>query len=631
MGVEWGFVTNGAADLAGVDRQVIDAFSERRRQILEHLDATGFSSARAAQIATLQTRPTKQPSEGSIREVWHAKAMAVGFDPARLAHVIDRGRHAPARAGLHVDLERRLLGSSGLTHNQSTFDRRDVIQAIAQSAQRGATATDIEAFADQILASPAIVALGPSPQAVGGTRYSTLELLELEQRLVDQATDRQLSGAGVVAPAWIEHVLSSRPTITAEQVEMVERLCRDGDGVAVVSAPAGTGKTYALGAAHDAWTESGHRVIGTAVAAKAARELERSAGIHSETLTRLTAGLVQRTLRFDHRTVLVVDEAGMAGTRQLAPFLDAAHQAGAKVVLVGDPRQLPAIQAGGLLEGLTRRLDPIELDTNRRQTQPWEHDALRHLRAGDVDTALDTYRRHDRIHTHTNPTELVRAIVDDAFNARSSGAEVLIVALRRSDVDTINQRFRRRLAAAGELHGQPLFVHGAGYQIGDQILCLRNDYQLDVRNGDRGTITAIDHPTGTIRLATPDGARQLSWDYLDAGHIDHGYATTIHKAQGATVDHCYLYANDTLYRQAAYVALSRGRHTNHIHTLGELTVEPDLTHAPTHQRAQPHDLVRNAFHRQTDNGLAIDTPTAPPPTRQPPARSTPDDDLGIGL
>jgi ATP-dependent exoDNAse (exonuclease V) alpha subunit len=422
-----------------------------------------------------------------------------------------------------------------------------------------------------------------------------------------------------------------RPTITAEQVEMVERLCRDGDGVSVVSAPAGTGKTYALGAAQEAWTESGHRVIGTAVAAKAARELERSAGIHSETLTRLTADLVQGALRFDHRTVLVVDEAAMAGTRQLAPFLDAAHSAGAKVVLVGDPRQLPAIQAGGLLNGLTRRLDPIELDTNRRQTQPWEHEALRQLRAGDVDAALDTYRRHDRIHSHATPGDLVRAIVDDAWATRSTGADVLIVALRRSDVDTINEQFRRRLAAAGELHGQPLFVHGAGYQVGDQVLCLRNDYRLDVRNGDRGTITAIDHQAGTIGISTPDGARSLTWDYLDAGHIAHGYATTIHKAQGATVDHCYLYANDSLYRQAAYVALSRGRHTNHIHSLGAPAIEPDLTHAPAPRRTQPHDLVRDAFHRQADNDLAIDTPAAPPPTRRSPTLPTPHDDFGIGL
>ena len=416
LGVEWEPVKNGIADISGIDRTVIDHFSDRRRQIEEHLDEIGFRSARAAELAALETRQAKDTSldVASMRQVWEAKAAEIGFDPASLAEVLDRVPRSfpesfpvsvPGSVPVSVPIPgqdrvaEQLLGPEGLTARASTFDRRDVLRGIAERMPAGATVAQIEAMADELLTNPEVIRLLMPATGTGllgsdvirradGTviaaaspepRWSTLELIGLEQDLVDRATARADDGSGVVPEQVLTKVLATRPTLEAEQAEMVTRLTRSGNGIDVVSAAAGTGKTYTLDAARDAWQAAGYRVIGAAQAGIAAQELHSSAGIESSTLAMLQIDLDTGRTALDARTVLVIDEAGMAGTRTLAPILVAADRAGAKVVLVGDPRQLPEIDAGGVLTGLSERLGPIELTHNRRQCQQWERLSLIHI------------------------------------------------------------------------------------------------------------------------------------------------------------------------------------------------------------------------------------------------------------
>ena len=183
-----------------------------------------------------------------------------------------------------------------------------------------------------------------------------------------------------------------------------------------------------------------------------------------------------------------------------------------------------------------------------------------------------------------------------------------MLAIRRSDVDDLNGRARRHLEAAGLVHGPRLEIDERIYQAGDQIICLWNNYRLGVRNGDRGTIERVDPAQRTMRIRTTAGTRTLPADYLDNDHVAHGYAITIHKAQGATVDVSLVLGTDDLYRQAGYVALSRGRATNTLYTVAAADIDPDLTHAPTARRQRPAaELVRDALHRPTDKHLAIET------------------------
>jgi hypothetical protein len=271
----------------------------------------------------------------------------------------------------------------------------------------------------------------------------------------------------------------------------------------------------------------------------------------------------------------------MVGTRKLDRLLTHAERSGAKVVLVGDPRQLPEIDAGGTLAALARRLDPIQLTANRRQNEAWEREALDQLRHGDVTVAVNAYHRAGRI-TLTDTADSARQVlVDDWWNARqdptATEKTAAMYALTRAEVDDLNQRARTHLRHAGGLDGDDVTIAGRDFAVGDQVLALRNDRRLGVRNGTTGTLTAITPSEATI--ATPDGATvTLTAEYLEARWLTQGYATTIHKSQGDTVDRAFLLGSDQLFREAGYVALSRARNTTRLYL-----VDPDTNREPTDQ------------------------------------------------
>jgi conjugative relaxase-like TrwC/TraI family protein len=628
LGVDWEVAVNGIADVSGIDRSVLEHFSDRRKQVLEHMDKLGYRSARAADIATLETRTKKDTSidEPTMRDVWRAKAAEIDFDPDTVADVLGATAPRSLTADELTELFEHLAGPNGLTARASTFDRRAVLEAIAEALPTGAPIADIEALADQFLASPELVRITDPATEVGLTtkdvirladgaivatpsagRWSTRDLVRIERQVVDQATSRVGEGSGVVAEDVLEAVLARRPTLAGEQALMVTRLVTSGNGVDVVSAAAGTGKTFTLDAARDAWEDTGYRVIGAAHTGQAARELQASAGIESHTLAMLQINLDAGRVRLDRRTVLLIDEAGMAGTRSLAPILDAAHHAGSKVVLVGDPRQLPEIAAGGVLTGLARRLEPIELVENRRQHHAWEITALDQLRDGNVETALDAYQRHGRIITASTAIDVRNQMVADWWSWQIAGDDTVMIVLRNSDADDLNARARTYKHHAGHLHGPELLVDDRPYQAGDEILCRRNDYRLDVRNGTRGTITAVDPDRRSVTMRmTDDRSVTLPAEYLDAGHIAHAYASTVWKTQGATYDRALILGTDELYQERGYVAFSRGRASNHLYLVGGIEPDRSTTHGPDHTQPDPADLVAAALQRQTTQLLAID-------------------------
>jgi ATP-dependent exoDNAse (exonuclease V) alpha subunit len=487
------------------------------------------------------------------------------------------------------ELWQQLVVEEELTASSSSFTRRDVLQQLAGRLTAGAPVAYLEDAADTILThgSNLLVALGPTRGQLTGVdairrddgrlvptdpnerRYTTRGLLLTEQRAINRSLDRHRDQTAIATDPAVAAALRRR-TLTDEQTAMVRQLTSSGAGVEVVVGKAGTGKTYALDAAREAWQTSGIQVTGVALAARASLELQESAGIRSVTLARLLGQFD------DHRqgsplqpgSVLVVDEAGMVGTRQLARLLDHAEQQSVKVVLVGDPKQLPEIDAGGLFWALATRLPAIELADNRRQQLHWEQAALDELRHGNPDTALAAYRKHGRIHTADTPEAVRQQLVDDWWATASADLPgSIMIGLRRHDVDEINHRARIKMAAAGRFTG-PTMVTTGGFELqaGDRIVCLRNHWRLGVVNGTRATITRI-HVTSRAVEAVDDHGRSITLppDYLDAGRATHGYAITGHKAQGLTCDHTYTLGTETLYREWGYVAMSRGRLTNQLY------------------------------------------------------------------
>ncbi|HUP75541.1 MAG TPA: MobF family relaxase [Acidimicrobiales bacterium] len=584
LGVGWTSVQRGSAEVEGIPTAVLSMFSTRRVEIEERLEILGQTSPAAARQAVLDTRGAKLDLDStSLFARWGEQAREVGFDPAQLDSIV--GRAAPLEFGLHhVQVVHDQLASPvGLTEHASTFDRRDVVRAISQYAPTGATAQHIEAHADAFLhGRHDVVALTTTDST---ERYSTRELLDIETRLVTTAVARSNEGAGAVPSSTMRSVLALYPTIAGEQARLVATLTTSGNGVDVVVAAAGTGKTYALGCAREVWRRGGYRVHGAALAGRAAQELETNTRIPSQTIAKLVGELQRRPLTASD--VIVVDEAGMAGTRRLAPILDAAAAVGAKVVLVGDYHQLPEIEAGGLLRGLAARIAPVELIENRRQHEPWERHALIELRHGNVQQALTAYAEHGHIHSAPDRDTAKRQLVDAWHTATRNGDHAIMIAPRRSDVDQLNALARQQLTDDRTLRGVVLTVDGTSFQRGDRVVTLRNDYHLGVRNGTLATITKIHGRSGEITIRPDHGKpRRISDAYLHDGHLVHGYAITIHKAQGITTDRAYILGTGDLYRELGYVALSRGRLSNDLY-LTEPTRREHAHHLeiPTADRA----------------------------------------------
>jgi hypothetical protein len=486
----------------------------------------------------------------------------------------------------------------------------------------------VERAADAFLASRYVIALIPGDEGSGESfrrrdgrlmpasgevvLYSTPEHLTLEQRLVGRVVASQRTGAGVVSERAVELAIAGRPTLTEEQRALVERLCLEGDRVAVIAGRAGSGKTFALGAAREAWQASGQAVVGVAVARRAAAELRDGAGIESTSV----AALLQ-DVRLDSRrglaagAVLVVDEAGMVPTRDLAALLDHVEHVGGKLVLVGDHGQLPELEAGGTFRGLVRRGVAIELRDNVRQVHLWERQALEELRDGRAEEALARYRAHGRISVNADARKTRGALVGDWLAA--SGGEAVMIAHRRADVADLNRLAREQLRRSGRLGDVELSLPGGEFAVGDLVVVKSNDRRLGVHNGDRGRVTAVDCSAGELSVALGDREAVLDAPFLAGATRErhptmlHGYAITGHVAQGLTVDDAFVLGDEGMTREWAYVALSRGRESNRLY-LSERCDDARAEFAPTDEdKSDPIARLAASLRGSAAQVLAIDS------------------------
>lgn len=575
LGVEWGIVKKGIADVRGVPQAVIRAFSRRRAEVEAKVAEWGRDGLAARQAAAQMTRARKdyEVTPDTLVPEWRRRAAEFGLGEDALLRL-------PCSEALELDVGirrytvERLVGPDGLTAQRSTFDRRDVMRAVAESRRGGASLDELESLCDQVLAHPNVVEL-PLARAplitrrdgrrvIGqGTlsRYTTAELLGVELRAIEGVAERQAEQAGVADADAVEASLERRSSIGVDQASMVRRLCEDGNGVTIVVGPPGTGKTYALDAAREAWQSSGYAVHGAAVARRAARALQDGAGIDSTSVTALLKDL-DRTPTLNARTVLVIDEAGMVGTRQLARILEHSARAGSKVVLVGDPHQLPEIDAGGAFAALARSESAITLEVNRRQQREHDRALLDLWREGAVDKALQLAASHGDLVMAADAETARTRLVDEYVTASLDGSDSVMVALRRADVRDLNERARARLDAAGHLGPGRLRLLWGEFASGDRVVLKRNDRRLDVSNGDFATVEAVDTVTGSMLVSVGERFVELGIDYIHAGDepaVLHGYASTAHSLQGATVDRAFVLGSELAYREWGYTAWSRAR------------------------------------------------------------------------
>jgi len=627
LGVAWGPVRRGVAEVAGFSPAELGEFSRRRAEIDERMAALGTASPRGAQIAALDTRQAKrkaaklavspldqvnakdyQVEPPALLADWRRRAQAIGLD-----QTVINFRTGPPRTPNPLDVDMLaavLLGPDGLTAHASSFDRRDVLRGLAERAPDGACVAELEGVADQLLAYPGVVRLdGPVPgqrirradgrtvPTTAGVRFTTADLLAVETALLDAAHARVDAKAGVVWPAALTAALAARPALGAEQQLMVTRLVTSGAGIEVVVGAAGTGKTFGLDAARSAWQACGITVIGAALSARASGELEAGSGIASTSIAKLLHDSTPSAGRhgpLPYGTVLVVDEAGMVGTRTLARLAEIVEQASGKLVLVGDPAQLPEIDAGGAFRALARRSEPVTLSDNRRQVEAWERAALADLRAGRVEEAVAAYDDRHRIHFSPTAEAAMSAMVGDWWAARQTGAHAIMLASRRATIGELNRLARAARIETGELAAPQLQLGGRVYAVGDEVMGLRNDRRFGIVNGDIGTVTHLDPDEASIMVALParrgrpERAVVLPSDYT-ARYVDYAYALTAYKAQGVTVDATFSFGDDTFSTEAGYTTLSRGRISNELYWVAAEPAEA------VHDRTDPHGELRRAL------------------------------------
>jgi conjugative relaxase-like TrwC/TraI family protein len=632
LGVEWGDVLNGIADIEHIPAEVLKAFSTRRAEIEERMAIRNQHSPKAAMIAALDTRRKKEADPGmtQLRSHWAERAEEMGFDPARLRDAIGRAEPVPIVVGERQAVEDRLLGADGLTGHDSAFDRNDILQAWCDALPAGASIEKIEDLVELLIdrmetaplqgivsgkgdvirdASGRTISMLPAQE-----RWTTFEMLDIERRALDTAHSLLGAERAVCPDGELLDALRPTPTrLSNEQMVAVIQMAQSGNGVDVLTAPAGAGKTFAFAAARDAWERSGYRVIGAAHTGVAADELSMAAGIASTTIARLLMAIDRgEPGGLDDRSVLVVDEAGTAGTRDLARLLDEVRKTGAKAVLVGDPRQLPEIAAGGLFAALTERLPVLELKDNRRQQHEWEIEALRQLRDGNTTHALRAYLDHGRITIGHDAHHTKSLLLGDWWAAMVRGDDAVMLAGRRADVAELNLCGHVRAEAAGYLDGPTLGVGGVPIRAGDKVMMLRNDRRLGVRNGNRGVVIDVDLDERTVHVRLARGEVNVPARYVDAGHVGLAYAMTVNKAHGMTCDATMMLGDDLLYRELAYEAMSRGRKENRIYmsrsTMTELDLQlEDGPHARTVEPGDPIDILAAGLERRRNKHLALDS------------------------
>ena len=507
------------------------------------------------------------------------EAQGIALEPqsqigAPAQRIEGEGIEAADRADMHREIARnngaRIIADpsvafDAITHQQSTFTRRDM----AMFAHRHSDGIEqFNAVMGAMRSAPELVELGEDGR--GEDRFTTREMIEAEQRLHRAAELTAETERHGVRDADRESALARAEArglvLSGEQAEALTHVT-DGRDLSVVVGYAGTGKSAMLGVARDAWEAAGYEVRGVALSGIAAENLESGSGIASRTIASMEHGWGQGRDGITSRDVLVIDEAGMVGTRQLERVLSHAAEAGAKVVLVGDPQQLQSIEAGAAFRSIHERHGGAEIGEVRRQRENWQRDATRDLATGRTGDAIHTYDTHGMVHTAATREQARDDLIGrwDRDRQASPDKSRIILTHTNDQVRELNEAARERMREAGDLGDDVRLTVERGarrFASGDRVMFLQNERGLGVKNGTLGIIEQVSELSMSVR--TDDG-RGVSFDLKDYDRIDHGYAATIHKAQGMTVDRTHVLATPGLDAHSSYVALSRHRDGMDLH------------------------------------------------------------------
>ena len=544
-------------DLRGVPKELADIFSTRRHEIEKALKEKGLRSSRAAEFAALDTRGVK----GHIsREKLFEKARTIGKEHGWGPKELQTLMHGPQKERCHsYDLSRACVeATEKITQQSAYFTERELLRRVAVASQTmAAGALEVRASVTEHLKDPErIVRVGTRHKE---PMYTTREMLALEHDLLTMVKDASKKRWDRVSDKVIEKVIAARPTMKEEQRKALKHVTQDTGMIASVTGMAGTGKTFMLAATREALEAADYRVIGAALAGKAAEGLQEGSGIKSSTIARLLLRIEGGYEKLDSKTVLVLDEAGMIGTRQMHRIQSEAQKGGAKLVLVGDEKQLQPIEAGGPFGAISKEIGTTKLTDIVRQHEKWQRQAVKDFAEGEAKKALEEFAKRGFVDVARDRDAAKDTLLESwKKNGMEAPEKNLIVAATNQDATDLNRRIQDlRQEKTGSTPKAPIVIEGEKFYGGDRILFTRNSKAVGVQNGSLGTIKSVKGNQLTVEL---DNEKRVTFSVKNYAHVKLGYAVTTHKAQGVTVDNVYILTNEMMQdRELTYVQASRAR------------------------------------------------------------------------
>lgn len=566
-------------ELVGVAKELVSHFSKRRQEVEAALALSGYSSAKAAEIAALDSRGVKeQICRKELFKSWRKDGETIGWGPEAFRQLRESSEpfhEVSAEAAADNCLAEAL---DSITQGNSYFSERELVRRSAEFAQGTGLGSDrVLDRVREFIENEAV----PLQNERGYPQFTTKEVLACEMQLIKRVEEARTSRDWFI-PEWlIEKNLTSRDQsqmtgsftkprfeLNDGQKEAVRHITSGTAPIVCVEGDAGTGKTTMLGEARKLWQGANLKVIGASLSGKAADGLSEGAGIESYTIAKLLYQIDSGKQTLTPSTVLVIDEAGMVGTRMMLRIVDEARSAGAKLVLVGDSKQLQPIEAGGPFRMISERVGRAEMTTIIRQKEEWQKDVVKALSKGEAKKALNELNERGCLHIADDREAAIESLVQDwGKDGLVDPENTLVLAGTNKDTYQLNRKIQAVRLAEGQLGDETLSNDHAVFRENDRVIFTRNSGPLGVRNGNMGTIVGLNRDLDAIAVRLSDDSVR-SFTLSEYSDLKLAYSVTTHKSQGMTCDGTVLILADEAMsdRHLSYVQASRSRTATHIYS-----------------------------------------------------------------